>query len=110
MPSVTKTLKTADTTGYVVALGAECSIVSVGCRTGSLWAQPFLKSTTDPATPTSAAVPAAAGDVTDFVQVLANESKDFDLSAGFSPDNAQLRYTHVRIWSVAAANAEILGS
>lgn len=109
MPSVTKTLKTADTTGYVVNLGAECSTVSVGCRTGSIWVQPFVKSDTAPTNPTSAAVPAAAGDVVDFVQVLANESKDFDLSDGFSQENQRLRYTHVRVWSVAASNVEVMG-
>lgn len=110
MATAPKTLKTANTSGYTVALDGECTRVVVGCRSGEAWVQPVQRGGTSTA-PGSSPAPANAGDVADYAHLGgAGESKEFDLSSGFAERNQGRAYTHIRVWSVSAGEIEILGA
>lgn len=113
MSAYLKTLKTADTTGYVLALPTGgCSRLSIGSESGEHWIEPMIGQTSTPADPTNALIcgtAGVAGAKSTFHQA-AGATRVLDLSSGYSKDNASQRYTHVRVWTVSAGFVEILGS
>lgn len=103
--SYTRTLKTADGTGYVLTLpGAGLSRVAIGAESGECWVLPYINQTSAPSTPTSALITSVAGVASskESIRLTASKSVVLDLSAGFSGDNTSLRYTHLAVWSVTA--------
>ena len=103
--SYTRTLKTADGTGYVLTLpGAGLSRVAIGAESGECWVLPYINQTSAPSTPTSALITSVAGVASskESIRLTAGKSVVLDLSAGFSGDNTSLRYTHLAVWSVTA--------
>ena len=113
MSDYVKTLKTADTNGYVLPLPVGgCSRLVLGSESGDHWIEPVTGQTSDPATPTNALITSTAGvsNAKSTIHLIAGTSRELDLSSGYSADNATARYTHVRIWAVSAGFVEILGS
>lgn len=108
-----KTIKTADTNGYVLPLPeGGCSRLALGAESGECWIEPLLNQTETPATPTNALIASVAGvaGAKSTIKLTAGGTRVLDASAGYSIDNATARFTHVRIWAVSAGFVEILGS
>lgn len=108
-----KTLKTADNTGYVLALPeGGCSRLAIGAESGECWIEPMLNQTDTPATPTNALITSVAGvtNAKSTFKLTAGASRVLDASAGYSADNSTARFTHLRIWGVSAGFVEALGS
>jgi len=108
-----KSLKTADTTGYVLSLpSGGCSRLAFGSESGDHWLEPLVGLTADPATPTNALITSTAGvsNAKSTIHLVAGTTRELDLSSGYSADNATARFTHVRVWAVSAGFVEILGS
>ena len=62
MSAYVKTLKTADTNGYVLPLPVGgCSRLVLGSESGDHWIEPVTGQTSDPATPTNALITSTAG-------------------------------------------------
>ena len=113
MSAYVKTLKTADGAGYVLPLPATgCSRLALGSESGDHWIEPMIGQTSDPATPTNALITSTAGvsNAKATIHLIAGASRVLDLSSGYSADNATARFTHYRVWSVAAGLVEALGA
>ena len=113
MSFYSRTLKTADTTGYVMELPTGgCSRLAIGAESGECWVELLVNQTSAPATPTNALITSTAGvsNAKATIHLIAGASRVLDLSSGYSADNATARFTHYRVWSVAAGLVEALGA
>ena len=110
MSLISKSLKTANTTGYYIPLGADCSRIVIGARTGEFMVQPILTGGVT-TIGTSAGAPANAGDITDYVRIKDGDpSMTFDLSAGYAVANqAGGRLIGVRVYSITAGEVTVYG-
>lgn len=113
MSAYVKTMKTADTTGYVLPLPAGgCSRLALGSESGDHWIEPMIGQTSTPADPTNALIASVAGvaGAKSTIHLVPGQDRVLDLASGYSADNASARWTHVRVWAVTGGFVEILGS
>ena len=108
-----KTIKTADTNGYVLPLPEwrGCSRLALGAESGECWIEPLLNQTETPATPTNALIASVAGvaGAKSTIKLTAAARVSWMPPPAVSIDNATALHARPHL-AVSAGFVEILGS
>ena len=108
-----KTIKTADTNGYVLPLPrAAARAWRSAPSPAKCWIEPLLNQTETPATPTNALIASVAGvaSAKSTIKLTAAARVSWMLCRLASIDSATARLTHVRILGRVGGLRQILGS
>ena len=110
---INKTFAMQNTTGFSIAFSDPAMTRLSLTAKSECYVQPVLNGGTATA-PVASPVP-SGGASADYIHLLANESVDFDLSAGFAPNGAKAsapvtdRISALRGWGVAAGDLLMVG-
>lgn len=105
---VNKQLLAANTTGYVISLGQNCTYLSLKADSGCDLHVAVVQASSTPTTPTNAAI-AGSGAQTDYIHIVAGQTVEIDLSKGMAAKHLDETVNYVKVWSVAGGILNVVG-
>ena len=108
MATVFKHLLAANTTGYVVSLGSNCSYLSLKADSGcDLYIKPQYAASA-PSTPTDAFI-AGSGAQVETIHLTAGQTMEIDLAKGRAGEHLQDGINYLQVWSATGGVLNVVG-